>query len=277
MRAVGTVAEIFRYPVKSMLGESLEATVLDALGVAGDRVWALRDEKRGDHMTGKRVAVLMSCAARTREGGAPEITLPDGTGFPADAPDASERLAAALGRKVTLCRSGAPAPPEDAADREEVADPAADFESIFVREKGERVPDFSSLPAELLGFLGREDKPFVDLSPLLLLSRQSVDAIRKAAPESKIDVRRFRPSLLLDLPDAGAFPEQAWVGRRVRIGEAELSTPMTCPRCVMTTHGFADLTVMRRLVSEAEGNLGVYATVTTPGNVRVGDAIELLD
>ena len=93
------------------------------------------------------------------------------------------------------------------------------------------------------------------------------------------DVRRFRPNLLVDTEEAGRFPEQAWIGRRIRIGEAVLAIQSTIIRCVMTTHGFADLPkdpgIMRTLVAQADGNLGVYATLEEPGAVRCGDALVL--
>ncbi len=96
-----------------------------------------------------------------------------------------------------------------------------------------------------------------------------------------MDVRRFRPNLLIDVDDSAAFPEQAWIGRRVRVGSAVLAVKSTCIRCAMTTHGFADLPkdprVMRTLVREADGNLGVYAMLDEPGEVRTGDPLTLLD
>ncbi len=107
------------------------------------------------------------------------------------------------------------------------------------------------------------------------------DPLAAVAPESRIDVRRFRPNLLIKTESAERFPEQEWIGKRLRIGDARLSITLECPRCVMTTHGFADLPedpgIMRKLVKEAEGNLGVYATIEAAGEVRRGDPIHLLD
>ena len=113
-----------------------------------------------------------------------------------------------------------------------------------------------------------------------MLSEQSLASLASAAPESRIDTRRFRPNLVVSSEAAGAFPEQEWIGKTLRIGGARLAIAMECPRCVMTTHGFADLPkdpgIMRSLVKEAGGNLGVYARVESAGEVRAGDAVELL-
>ena len=93
-------------------------------------------------------------------------------------------------------------------------------------------------------------------------------------------VRRFRPNLLLSSEDSSGFPENAWVGKRLRIGGAELEVSMECPRCVMTTHAFADVPkdpkVMRALVKENGGNLGVYAAVVKAGVIGEDDPVELI-
>ena len=283
MTQVGTVLSLFRFPVKSMSGDNPDAIDVSESGFSGDRGWAVRDERRGDFATGKRVATLMSCRAiaASSDGayGVPQIELPNGDRFAANDEAASKRLSEALGRDVTLWPIGAnPAPPESV---EEVADPAADFRSTMARAADEPMPDFSAIPPELLATFGNPERPYVDFAPLMLLSQQSLDSIASAAPDSEIDVRRFRPSVLVDTPSDEAFPEQAWIGKRVQIGEVVLDLRMTCPRCVMTTHGFADLakdpTVMRTLVKQAEGNLGVYATVAQTGTIRVGDVIEVID
>ncbi len=280
MGRLGTVESLFRYPVKSMLGESVERVVVGELGIADDRGWAVRDERRGDFFTAKRLGALMGCRGLGGEGGAvPEIELPDGARFAADAPQASERLSRLLDHPVTLHRMGVAAPSPDEVETPD--DPLADFNAMFARTEAEPVPDFSTTPESLMAHMARPDRPFVDLAPLLVMTRQSIETLAAAAPGSEMDVRRFRPSLLVDAERADGFPEQAWVGNRLRIGSVLIDAPMTCPRCVMTTHGFADLPkdprVMRSLVSEAEGNLGIYGAVLEPGEIRVGDAVERVD
>ena len=292
-RQLGTLGGIFRYPVKSMLGESLEEASLERDGIPGDRAWGVRDEARGDFYTGKRSAALMSCAAaypdppagsaRTlREGAVPEIRLPDGRRFAADAADAAARVGEAVGRPVTLwpvVPGAREATPGDPASGEPV-DLLAEIEAMMARTEDEPRPDFSNPSPELLEIQARGG-PFFDAFPISLMSRRAIESIAAASPGSRVDVRRFRPNLLVETDEPGRFPEQDWIGRRLRIGGAVLAIRSTIIRCVMTTHGFADLPkdpgIMRTLVAQAEGNLGVYATLEEFGTVRCGDVLVPVD
>ena len=283
---VGTLDEIHRYPVKSMLGETLAEARVGELGIPGDRAWAIRDEQRGGIQGGKKLPGLMGCAARYLEppgsgpAPAPEISLPDGARFLASDPDAAQRIGAAIGRELTLW----PIVPAENLEHYRRSAPdhpdlQQELRAIFGREPGEPLPDIGRLPPEIL-VNASPPGTYFDAFPLLLLSRQSLASLQRAAPDSHIDVRRFRPNLLLDAANGAAYPEQDWIGRSLRIGEARLEVALGCPRCVMTTHGFADLPrdprIMRSLVKAAGGNLGVYARVETPGLVRTGDPVELL-
>jgi uncharacterized protein YcbX len=277
MARVGRVGGLFRHPVKSMLGEALDSIEIDALGVVGDRVWAVRDEVRGDFRTGKRIPRLMSCRASSGEAGAaPTIALPDGTTCRADAPEAAARLSAALDHPVTLCPIGAS--PRPARPAEPVQDPEADLRETMARAPDEPMPDFSDVPPELFAHFSDPGHRHVDAAPVMILTDRSLESLGRAAPDAVIDVRRFRPSVLVQASSEVAFPEQDWIGSRLRLGEVVLEVRATCPRCAMVTHGFADLpqdpSVMRRLVAEADGNLGIYATVAVPGRVQLGDVVE---
>ncbi len=283
-REVGRISGIFRYPVKSMLGEALDASALGRDGIPGDRAWGVRDEGRGDFYTGKRSAALMSCRAAYagpaqtfREGEVPEIRLPDGSRFAADATDAAARLGEVVGREVTLWPV---VPAAREARPSEDVDLLEEMEALMARTGDEPRPDFSSPSPELLEVYARGG-PFFDAFPISLMSQRAIDSVSAAAPDSRIDVRRFRPNLLVETSEPGRFPEQAWIGHRLRIGEAVLAIRSTIVRCVMTTHGFADLPkdpgIMRTLVAKADGNLGVYATLEEPGEVRCGDALALID
>lgn len=282
----GNLGEIWRYPVKSMLGERLEHSSLGTLGVPGDRGWAVRDEVRGGIRGAKKIGGLMQCAARYREEPTteripvPEITLPDGAVLRADAPDAAARLSTALGTTVTLW----PRRPADDLDHHRRGAPdhedmEAEMRAVFGREASEPLPDFSVFPPELFEFespLGT----YFDAFPLLVMTTSSLRRLQALTPSSRIDVRRFRPNLVIDTSDDDGFLESTWGGRRMQIGEAVLTFTIPCPRCVMITLPTGDLpkdpAVLRTVVREADQNLGIYAVVETPGTVRHGDAVTLL-
>jgi uncharacterized protein YcbX len=285
---VGTLDEIHRYPVKSMLGERLGAVPIGEDGIRGDRAWATRDEGRGGIEGARKLPFLLRCAARFPETvddtgplPVPEIELPDGTRLSADDPEAALRLSKLGDRPLTLW------PRRPADDEEHYSRGAPDHDDmltelrmIFARNEDEPLPDIGKFPPEILT-ASTVPGTYFDCYPLLVLTRTSLATLQASQPESRFDVRRFRPNLLIESFETGGFPENDWVGGRIRIGEVVLAIPMECPRCVMTTHGFADLPqdpkIMRTLVAENGGNVGVYAAIETPGVVREGDSIELID
>jgi uncharacterized protein YcbX len=284
---VGRITEIWRYPVKSMGGERIRETSLGVNGLPGDRAWAVRDEVRGGIRGAKKIPALMRCSARYTgapspdRAGAPEIGLPGGDTLRADAPDANARVSAAVGTPVTLWPLR---PASDLAHYKRGAPDSTDvlteLRSIFGREEGEPLPDLSVFPPDLFQY---ESPPgtYFDAFPLLLLTGASLRRLAQLAPSSRVDVRRFRPNFVIETEDADVgFPELAWAGKRLRVSDAELSVGVACPRCVMITHGFDDLpkdpSLMRTLVREAGGSIGVYASVAEPGVVKVGDTVELL-
>ena len=151
--------------------------------------------------------------------------------------------------------------------------------AVFGRLPGEPLPDLNGFE-ELLEF---ESPPgtYFDAFPISIMSQQSLNTMNQLEGESQFDVRRFRPNLLVDIPDTDQpFPEQAWVGKTLSIGSAKLKIEMTCPRCAMTTHGFDDLPrdteVMRKLVNHSDGNLGIYASVMQAGKVSAGDSVSVV-
>jgi MOSC domain-containing protein len=205
---MGTVAEVWRYPVKSLQGERLSTARLGAHGLEGDRGLALFDAA-GTLLTGRHDARLLTAAARL-EGGEVVVTLPDGTEL-GPGPDRDARLSRWLGYLVAL----RPAP---------------------------------------------EAEPFVDLSPVHLVTRASLGSW---------DVRRFRPTLLAD----------GELGAEVEVGEALLAVDEPMRRCVMTTLAQPglprDRAVLRAIARERDNILGVQARVLRPGQVSVGDALSV--
>lgn len=300
---------MWRYPVKSMAGHRLDRCVVNAMGIPGDRGWALRDEATKEIRGAKRWPILMQCAAEYCEEPAPGTTanavmrLPDGSFVRTDAPDAAERLSALLGEKVTLWPLQ---PAENKAHyRRAVAGAAvigflcrsrlcrrvlqrimpytsmdADFREMLSREPGEPLPDLADYPAEMLEFASPPGTYF-DAFPIHLLTSASLRRMAEMHPVGQWDVRRFRPNFFIEtVADIKGFAERGWQGRRMRIGGVELQCVMPTARCGMTMHAQnglpKDPLILRTIVREADQHLGVYATFISAGEVREGDAVELL-
>jgi uncharacterized protein YcbX len=275
------VAQIWNYPVKSMIGEQVASARLTPLGIAGDRYWAIHDDERGGIRGAKKIGALMRFAAESQSDGAVRITLPDGGTVLTTDDDRDERISAALDHRVTLQSL---APPEDLEHYRRGApdsdDPLVELREIFGRDEDEPFPDFSVFPPEIMEFespLGTHHDAF----PLLVLTTSALQSLADALPDSVIDIRRFRPSLVVDTGTAPGNPEFDWIGQRLRIGDVELEVPAPCPRCVMVTREVTesipdDRAVLRHIIRELDQNLGVYATVATPGTMRLGDPVELL-
>jgi uncharacterized protein YcbX len=306
---IGTVKEIWRHPVKSMAGEQLETCSVGSLGIPGDRGWALRDEVSQEITNGKRIPRLMQCAARYQQqpvnGTIPhvEITFDDGTKVTSNDPDVNSRLTAALGRPVTLW------PRQPASEKQHYRRKSASarlmaplvrtstfrsllpqltklpglndqLRGLFSRESNEPIPDISLLPAEVLEFTSPPGTYF-DAFPINVLTTASLATMSAFNPGAVWDVRRFRPNFLIETGgDVEGLIESTWAGRTLRLGTVELTCEIPCARCGMTTHAQKDLpkdsSVLRSIVKDANQNLGMYASVAKPGEVRTGDHVELL-
>ncbi len=282
--------ELWRYPVKSMRGERVDEAVVHAgIGIAGDRGWAVRDETVGEIRSAKRVPALLQCAARyvTEPVGADTptvaITLPDGSEVRSDDPAVHKVLSDVLGRRVTLW-------PRVEANRTEhfLRRDVLDAEEVR-RQYGlagdEPLPAPAPAAPPRRSDLRRYVSPlgtYFDADELHLLTTATLDELRRRHPDAGVDVRRYRPNLVVDTapaPPAG-FPEFAWVGRRLCIGGLVVEVPRRTQRCVMITHAQGglgtDRSVLRTLVLETGHTLGVAGDVVTPGTVRVGDPVELV-
>ncbi len=233
------VAELWRYPVKSLQGERLTSTEVGPEGLAGDRQWALFDVATGYGLTARRVPDLLFLSGRLRQDGAAEVVMPDGTVTSDDAV-----LSGWLGRSVAL-RAAADAPGERR------------YESPHeVGEAGEY--DWDAFPGARGAF---HDS-----------SRTRVSLVSTGTLGSW-DRRRFRANVVL----SGAG-EDALVGRRVRLGGAALDVVKQVDRCVMVTRpqpgGIGrDNGVLKTIHRERDGCLAIGALVARTGTVAVGDGL----
>lgn len=305
---VGRVREVWRYPVKSMAGERLEACAAGPRGLYGDRGWALRDDEAGEIRGAKISPKLMLCSARYREEPAEDkvphvdITLPDGARTASDDPRVNARLSELVGRRVTLW------PLRPASDRAHYrrAMPAArlvgllsrsrgfrrlalgvmrlarldgELRKDFGREPGEPLPDLSALPAELFEFTSPPGTYF-DAFPVHLVTTSTLDTLARLNPASRWDARRFRPNFLIETGvGVEGLAEAEWGGRELRLGSLAVKCEMPTVRCSMTIQAQEGLPkdpqILRTIVRDAGQNLGAYASVAAPGRVAVGDAAEL--
>ncbi|MEY4009330.1 MAG: hypothetical protein RLZZ93_22 [Actinomycetota bacterium] len=276
--------EIWRYPVKSMVGGTVESADLSVLGIVGDRHWAVRSLELGGIRGAKRIGDLMKFSAAYTDGTRVRITLPDGSAVHSDDADVDARISTVLGHRVAL--ESLPADGNLDHFRRGPGgggDPVQELRDIFGREADEPLPDFSAFPPEVVEF---ESPPgtHYDCWPLLVMTTSAVRSLAAALPGSNTDIRRFRPSLVVDTGDDAGHPEFSWTGRTAVIGGdsgplIEFLKP--CPRCVMTTREVAggipaDKQVLRHIVRDLDQNLGVYARITRPGPVRTGDEVRFV-
>jgi len=260
-----SVAALWRYPVKSLQGFPTDSLALGPRGVHGDRRYALVDSATDRTLSAKSVAdLLLASATETPDGGV-ELTLPDAATIRADDPAVADVLSAWIGRPVSLAEADTGEDPLTYDDR------SRSYEMTFDPEHDEA--EFIPIPSPAGTFL--------DLAAVHVLTTGSIARCREAQPNTEWDVRRFRPNVLVDL-DGEGFPEDVWVGRRVRLGEAVISVDQRTVRCAMPLRAQPDglerdVDVFRTMSAIHDNHLGVYCSVVEPGVVRNGDPVELLD
>jgi len=286
MRVIGTVKEIWRYPVKSMAGERMQRANVGVLGIHGDRGWAIRDEKAGEIRNARKLPRLLHCVAvymrEPSENDVPpvQITMPDGTTFRSDSAEANARLSELLGRPVSIwpiqppterdfLRRGTPDNP----------DFTAEMRAVFGRLEDEPLPDFSAMPPQILEFTSPLGTYF-DVFPFHLITTASLSALASRNPAADFNSRRFRPNVLVETERGiEGLAEAEWSGRTIQIGATRIKLEMPAVRCLIPTLDQPGLpkdpSVLRTVVRDAAQNLGAYATIATGGAIAVGDEVAL--
>lgn len=285
------VAAIYRYPVKSMLGEMPDRVKVGTYGIAGDRAYAVKDLATGlvgSAKVPRRWATLLTFSARYA--GDPDhwwrvdLTAADGSVAHGDDPDVDQWLSARLGREVTLVRS-APKGARYELEWPDVVEMAPD--DVIECTRTGTSPE--GRPVSTLPVSPRVPESFNDVAPVSLLTTTSLHTASAWQPAGDWQVARFRPNFVLDVRGV-PFPENEWNGRRLRLGDVVLEVMAPTARCVMTTLPQdslpEDLSILRtlarfnRISVEPHGRFacfGAYASVLTPSEVAVGDKVVLLD
>ena len=265
---IGSVVALWRYPVKSMMGEQLNAAEVTDRGLLGDRRYALVDRETDKVASAKfprKWPTLFAHRATYVEPPAGEdlppvrITLPDGRMIRSDDADIGQILSADLGREVALDRS-APAAPS-------LEEYWPDMDGLDFRDA---LTEETMLPGT-----------FFDAGMVHLLTTATLDRLSQLYPEGRFDVRRFRPNVVVAPSNSQTgFMENEWVGRTLAIGdEVRLRITKPCGRCVMTTLAQDDLPkdpgILRTAAQHNNVKVGVYAAVERGGLVRRGDEVWL--
>lgn len=277
--SAASVSSLWRYPVKSMAGEQLDAVEATASGLMGDRSYALIDitnGKVGSAKSVKKFGELLKWQAQFVEepksdGILPSvrITSPDGTRFNSDEPAAASALTAAFGEQVSL-RSSAP-------EGLMLELPAGTLSGKHT--KTTEVPLAEAAPRGTL----------FDYACIHIVTTATLNFLQQAYAEGQFAIQRFRPNIVVDCSEKTGFVENAWVDRTLAIGpELVLRVSIPCPRCVMAVlprvnlpHDPKILRAVAQLNMQNLGDIGnlpcvgVYADVVTPGRIRQGDSVRL--
>lgn len=288
---VGEVSALWRFPVKSMLGEQLDQVFVTEQGVVGDRAYAIVDDETGKVVSAKSARLfptMFACRATFMEEpraglAAPPVmvTLPSGARVTSDEADCDEVLSAHFGRRVHLASAASDGYTIDQYHPDvEDADPAGYRDTVVEVKLGSAFFADMGVPSPVA------PTAFFDLFPMSVLTTSTLATLGALRPQSRFDARRFRMNVVVDTEPDG-FVENAWVGRSVGFGdEARVHVTMPDPRCVMPTLAQGELPrdddVLRTLVRhnrlELEGGArfpcaGVYAAVEATGPVRQGDVV----
>jgi uncharacterized protein len=282
MEVLGSASRLWRFPVKSMQGEELEAARITEKGFLGDRAYALIETATGKVVSAKNPrkwpGLLNFSAEFVRSPVADSLPPPvriafsDGTSLSNDDDCFNARASAMFGREVAIS-STPPAKPI-------LEEYWPDIDGLEYRE---------TVTNEAIS-LGTPSGTFFDFAAIHIVTTSTLAVLERAYPEGRFDMRRFRPNILVDTVQDG-IPENDWVGRKLALGEeVVLEVLLPCARCVMTTLPQGDLPLDPGILRTAarENNVmiapsnrkmpsvGVYAKVVRGGDVRRGDVVRLI-
>jgi uncharacterized protein len=266
----GKVVSIWRYPVKSMLGEELNSSYITERGLVGDRAYALIDKETGKVVSAKNPrkweklfdfrSVFMDIPEVAENIPPVRITLPDGTLIVSNQDeDIDYTLSKALGRDVRLMRANL--------DNPSYEEYWPNIDGLARRDK---VTD-ETMPS----------RTFFDIAVIHILTTSTINRLRELYPEGRFEVRRFRPNIVVEsTSEEKDFIENLWIGKKIRIGkDIVLSVTGPCTRCVMITLPQGDLPrdlgILRTVARYSQVNVGVYASVLQGGTIHRGDLVQL--
>ncbi len=239
---VGTVASLWRYPIKSMGGERVASVYAAPRGLRGDRRLAFTS---------------------------------------AGAPAGKPMLSGEERHRMLLCSARFLVPPEsDAAPAPDTVEITTHDGTVRRADEPALVPALQAgLEKQNRMWLTEDHAPFMDCRPIALMSNATLAQL-ESEMGCALDPARFRENVLLDLPDLPGFGEDSFVGRTLRIGGTEIAVKERDPRCRIITidprTGALMPELMKLVAARHESRAGVYGVATVPGMVAEGDPVLLL-
>jgi len=228
-----TVVALWRYPVKSMMGEELNSSYITERGLMGDRTYAIVDKQTGKVASAKNPrkweklfdfrSIFVDSPSKDLNDVPPvRITFPDGSNIFSDhkeGDDIDSRLSEVFDREVTLMK-------------------ASHFEEPSYEEYW---PDIDGLAErEKVTDEAMPSKTFFDIAVIHILTTSTINRLRELHPEGRFEARRFRPNIVVDSTSEekkkNDFIENSWVGKKMIIGkDIVLNITVPCTRCIMIT------------------------------------------
>src|ERR687886_637941 len=278
--AAGTVVSLWRYPVKSMIGEELNSSYVTERGLVGDRTYAVVDKQTGKAASAKnprkwgklfdfRSMFIDSPSDDINNIPPVRITFPDGSNIFSDRKedeyDMDSRLSEVFGREVKLMK-------------------ASNFEEPSYEEYW---PDIDGLARrDTVTDEAMPSKTFFDIAVIHNLTTSTIDRLRELYPQGRFEVRRFRPNIVIEssAPEEknkkNDFIENSWVGKKMIIGkDIVLNVTAPCTRCVMITLPQGDLPrdlgILSTVAKYNQVHVGVYASVERGGIIHREDTVQI--
>ena len=239
-KQIGSVRQIWRYPISSLMGETVESVSVTKAGFAGDRIGAFFDAETlgiASPPTPRKWSVAPLMAARTGSAGEIEIATGGTTWQPVDSPSLIEAVSELFGSRMMFRRYG-----EYSGD-------------VLFKQR-------------------------YAWKPVHIISIQSLESLQQQLAGEAVDVRRFRPNIVADLSGFGKDrPEYELIGREFTISGVRLRGLGPSGRCSFTTlaqRGLPeDRSVLKALIANFDKDFGIYCDVVSEGEIAPGDAINL--
>ena len=282
VREIGSVVSLWRYPVKSMIGEELHLAQIRDEGLLGDRSYAVLDQTDGKVATAKnprKWPTLFTYRAKYVEAGDSnenvphvQIILPNGGILRSEQHDLNQTLSQLFHRKVHLLPVA-----QGTGEGTPSSSPG-----LWTGQSEEYWPDIGGrVHRDTTTNFTLPRGTFFDAATIHLLTTATLNQLRTTYPSGCFDIPRFRPNIVVEpTTETEGFIENSWIGHTVAIGdEVRLRITGPCGRCVMTTlpqgHLPNDHGILRTVLQQNQGNVGVYAEVIQTGTIRQGDRMRV--